>query len=191
MKTNTRISIVLASLLAAGAVNAAPITGSINIVSFSDPMFAFNTTTNTVTFGPANNAIVSATLGSSYAGLVFPGAPVHYNSFNYGALPGSVAVAPLWITTAGTLASFDLTTITSIGEPAGFLNLAGTGTAKLAGFTETRGDWTFTATNNRGEFSFTSINTPRVPDGGATLALLGVSVLGLGGMRRFLPSLKK
>ncbi len=191
MKTNTRISIVLASLLAAGAANAAPITGSIHIAAFGASV-AVNTVANTVTFAAGNNGQVNIAPTGSYAGLVLLGASVHYNSFNYGALPGPVAVAPLWITTAGTLASFDLSVITSITEGSGAVSLLGTGTAKLAGFTDTPGNWSFSATSaTGGEFNWSSTNTPRVPDGGATLALLGVSVLGLGGMRRFLPSLKK
>lgn len=197
MKTTAVIKILLGSLLVTGAANAAPITGSINIASFADNAFNVNYVTNTVTFGPGNasgtNAIVTNASGS-YSGLIgFPPVGVHYNSFVYSPFVGPIN--PLWVTTTGApTSSFSLTSITFIDEIVGSsLTLTGLGIAKVAGFDDTVGSWSFTATQNGTTFGWDSINSPapRVPDGGATLALLGVSVLGLGGMRRFLPSLKK
>lgn len=197
MKTIPGIRIILASLLLAGAASAAPITGHIGIVSFSDPAFAFNTVTNTVTFGGGANAIVSGVSGSYLALLpLLPVIPVHYNSFVYPAGPGPLVVTPLWATIAPGLASFNLGSISSVAEISGVsLTLTGVGMASLIGFDSTPGNWSFTATQNvsgtTAVFGWDSINSPRVPDGGATLALLGMSVLGLGGVRRFLPALKK
>ena len=194
MKTNPRISIILASLFAAGAASAAPITGSIKIASFNDSLFTFNTTTNQITFGggPAvQNSQVNDTPTGSYstAGVALS-ASVHYNSFNYGTVSGPLVVTPLWATLSGTAASFNLLSITSITEGSGGVVLTGNGTAILAGFDNTSANWTFSASSQGGVFNWSSTNS-RVPDGGATLALLGLSVLGLGGVRRFLPSLKK
>ncbi len=194
MKTTPGIRIILASLLLAGAASAIPIAGSISIVSFLDPAFSFDVVANTVTFGAGPNAIVSNRTGS-YAlaiPLLIPTVGVHYNSFTYSPLGGSIS--PIWATTAPNLglASFDLSSIGFIDENPGVsLTLRGDGLAKLAGFDDTRGTWSFTATQNGTTFGWDSINSTRVPDGGATLALLGMSVLGLGGVRRFLPSLKK
>ena len=197
MKTIPGIRIILASLLLAGAASAVPIAGSISIVSFSDSAFSFDLVANTVTFGGGPgvaNAIVSNRSGS-YAlaiPLLIPTVGVHYNSFTYSPLSGSIS--PIWATTAPNLglASFDLSSIGFIDENPGVsLTLRGDGLAKLAGFDDTRGTWSFTATQNGTTFGWDSINSTRVPDGGATLALLGMSVLGLGGVRRFLPSLKK
>ena len=194
MKTIPGIRIILASLLLAGAASAVPIAGSISIVSFLDPAFSFDLTANTVTFGVGANAIVSNRSGSYALAIpvLIPTVGVHYNSFTYSPLSGSIS--PIWATTAPNLglASFDLSSISFIDENPGVsLTLRGDGLAKLAGFDDTRGTWSFTATQNGTNFGWDSINSTRVPDGGATLALLGMSVLGLGGVRRFLPSLKK
>ena len=195
MKTVPGIRIILASLLLAGAASAAPIVGSISIVSFSDSAFSFDLATNTVTFGAGSNAIVSGRDGSYAVAipLLIPTVPVHYNSFVYPAVPGPLVIIPLWETTSVGLASFNLSSITFIDEiPNVSLTLRGNGLAKLNGFDNTAGSWSFTATSQGGTFGWDSINSStRVPDGGATLALLGMSVLGLGGVRRFLPALKK
>lgn len=190
------IKTILTSLLVAGAANAVPITGTINISSYFDPSFSFNTSdvgpgANSVTFGAGPNSSITGVSGS-YSGLlpVGPAPNVRYYNFTYAPFVGPIA--PLWQTTSGPAASFNLTSITGIDETIG-LGLTGTGIAFLQGYDPTPGSWTFTASANGGTFSFDSINSPerRVPDGGATLALLGVGVLGLGGMRRLLPSAKK
>ena len=179
MKTNV-IRLAFTSLLFAGAASAVPIVGSINIASFNDPLFSFNTAANTVTFGAAPNSVVTFRTGSYVAVPLL--ATIGYNSFTYSPF---LPVSPLWSTTTAGLASFNLTSITSIDEVVG-LGLVGTGTAFLSGFDPTPGTWTFTASQTGSTFSFDSINSSaRVPDGGATLALLGVSFLGLGGARRF------
>ncbi len=192
MKTTAGIKILLLSLLVAGAAHAVPITGTINIASFADNTFNVNYVSKTVTFGAGANAIVTNPTGS-YFGLL--GASVHYNSFVYSPFVGPIS--PLWFTMSGApSSSFNLTSITFINENVGnSLTLTGLGVASVAGFDPTVGTWSFTATQGKvgttAVFGWDSINTPRVPDGGATLALLGVSVLGLGGVRRFLPALKK
>ena len=190
MKIANVIRIALASLIAAGAAHAAPINGSISIAAFGGG-FSYNTATNTVTFAAGNNGFVNTATGS-YVPVI--GAFVHYNSFVYPAGPGALVITPLWATTTLGPASFNLSSITSVTELAdGSMSLLGNGTAFLAGtdVTGTPGRWSFSAnTSAPGVFNWASTNVSRVPDGGATLALLGLSVLGLGGVRRFLPSLK-
>ena len=83
--------------------------------------------------------------------------------------------------------SFDLTSSTRYYDSSGlgFLSACGYGWIKKAGFEATEGTWSF-STQNPGagaNFSF-SASTAAVPDGGATVALLGVSLLGLHGLRR-------
>ena len=190
MKTPALTKILLTSFLVVGAANALPVllpvTGSINIASTAPSSF----NASSVTFGAGNNSIVTSATGS-YTGLFL--ATVHYNSFTY--LPFSGPISPLRSTTSGSpTSSFNLTSISSRDYNPGFsLSLSGLGVAKVAGFDDTVGKWTFTASQDGTIFGFDSINSPapRVPDGGATLALLGVGILGLGGMRRLLPSLKK
>lgn len=98
--------------------------------------------------------------------------------------------------------SFDIgSSLVSRTTTNGFTSLSvmGTGMIKKSGFADTPGTFAFSTsgTNTRAILSFSSnsaasggnIAPPRpnqVPDGGATLALLGVSFLGLGGVSRFI-----
>ena len=83
--------------------------------------------------------------------------------------------------------SFDLTSSTRYYDPAGlgFLAASGYGWIKKAGFENTEGTWSFSTQNPGAGNLFTfSASGAAVPDGGATVALLGVSLLGLHGLRR-------
>jgi hypothetical protein len=72
------------------------------------------------------------------------------------------------------------------------LNLFGTGffLDSTNEYDKTFGTWNATfdrqGTGTNATFGFSSSSTTRVPDGGATVALLGMSFLGLGGVSRFL-----
>jgi hypothetical protein len=83
--------------------------------------------------------------------------------------------------------SFDLTTSTRYYDPAGqgFLQASGYGMISKEGFEDTVGTWQFSsqAPGDANLFTF-SASGAAVPDGGATVALLGVSLLGLHGLRR-------
>ena len=69
------------------------------------------------------------------------------------------------------------------------LFVTGTGTLTGNGFDATPGLWSFTSTQSNGqtseEFSFSSNTTavPSVPDGGATVALLGLAFVGIAAVR--------
>lgn len=83
--------------------------------------------------------------------------------------------------------SFDLTSSTSSYDSAGlgFLQASGYGKIKKAGYEDTNGIWSFSTQNPGDGSKFTfSASGATVPDGGATVALLGVSLLGLHGLRR-------
>jgi hypothetical protein len=93
---------------------------------------------------------------------------------------------PFW--TVGAF-SFDLTN-SMITQGPGFLEVKGTGMLHATGFSDTPGFWVFTATGfqdpqlgNNTLFSWSS-STNSVPDGGSTVALLGLSLLGLHSARR-------
>ncbi len=97
-------------------------------------------------------------------------------------------ISPFW--TAGSF-TFDLTASSKLpSSTPTFLDVSGFGTVSAAGFAPTAGTWTFTISSasgsaNNGNFSFQSSATSAgVPDGGATVALLGFSLLGLHGVRR-------
>jgi hypothetical protein len=83
--------------------------------------------------------------------------------------------------------SFDLTSSTRFYDSSGqgFLQASGYGWIKKAGFENTEGTWSFSTQKTGAGNVFTiSASGAAVPYGGATVALLGVSLLGLHGLRR-------
>ena len=111
----------------------------------------------------------------------------------------STATPGLWsVTFGGNTFSFDLASDTVFSpRSTQFLNVSGPGTIHGTGFLDTPGEWSFTSTNANGQdrtsFTFTTDTTANgVPDGGATVALLGLGLAGLEGLRRLLrPSPRK
>lgn len=117
----------------------------------------------------------------------------------------AVAMAAPWIFTPSTATpglwsvggfTFDLATSTVVSQSSTFLNITGTGTLSGNGFTPTAGTWSFTSSSTGGlqtTFGFTADTTGSTPDGGMTVALLGIAFVGLEGLRRKLRplSLKK
>jgi hypothetical protein len=108
------------------------------------------------------------------------------NPFTFSPFPVG-GVNPLWTVTVGlNTYSFSLSSPISISQPGdNTLELKGTGTLMATGFDNTPGTWIFTGNQGGGTFSYSSSNAARVPDGGASIALLGLSILGLGGVSRF------
>jgi hypothetical protein len=83
--------------------------------------------------------------------------------------------------------SFDLDTATIVTQNIHLLSITGTGTLNGAGFDPTPGTWAFSAQSSGGinQASFTfSADTTAAPDGGMTVALLGIAFVGLEGLRR-------
>jgi hypothetical protein len=180
-------ALAVAAGLLTSAANAATIQGEINIAAIGTANIDF--TANTVTFSPtypATNAIVGSSTGD-FAAL----APVltfgSYKNFTYD--PLSVA-NPIW--TFGGV-SFNLLSVTSITEdsvgPERSLVLFGSGVATAAGYDDTVGSWSFSADTTSSKFSWSS-TASTVPEGGATLALLGLGLVGLEGARRRLKAAK-
>ena len=92
---------------------------------------------------------------------------------------------PLW--TVGGF-TFDLTTSSIVFQTTSFggiLVVQGNGIITAAGFDPTAGTWSFTSNGPGadGQFSF-SAGTSAVPDGGATVMLLGLALAGVGALRR-------
>jgi hypothetical protein len=77
--------------------------------------------------------------------------------------------------------TFDLTSSSIQFQGGGFLSVSGTGSISGNGFDATVGTWRFSTQDDAadGEFSFSSASRA-VPDGGATVALLGLALAGLG-----------
>ena len=97
---------------------------------------------------------------------------------------------PLWSVGGFTfnLTSFNVPVRTDNPSPIpDSLGLSGTGVIQGGGFDATHGGWTWTGTmDGTSTFSFasTTIAGAGVPDGGATVLLLGVSLVGLASLRR-------
>jgi len=201
MKTRSYLKFsapLLVALALSTAANAAPsITGSIGFgpaplsgVTLQDGLG--NTTTSLAAakgvkaWGTTQVTTVGGSFATFVAGTNTPAfsAPWVFNP--------STPLPALW-TITGSLAggetfTFNLTSSSIVTQNASFLNVTGTGTMTGTGTTAyaaTAGTFNFTIPSpGAGEqFTWTSSSAP-VPDGGTTMALLGVSLLGLYGARR-------
>ena len=98
-----------------------------------------------------------------------------------------ITLGQLWTFTVGPdTYSFTLDSISVDLQNSQTLVLTGTGTASITGFDDTAGTWSITANSDGQSLSFSSgaAVSPRVPDGGTSIALLGLSLLGIAGIRR-------
>ena len=115
-------------------------------------------------------------------------------NFAYFVTPGDfVTFTPTWSFNSGPIAlfwqvdgfTFSLIASNIVFQGGGFLNVYGTGTITGNGFDPTFGTWNFTVQDDpsNGVFSFSGASEA-IPDGGATVALLGVALAGIEGIRR-------
>ena len=167
-----------------------PISGSI---SFSGTSTIDNTSFVTATrFTLFQDVTVGApsALSGDYVGT--SGASVTLVPFIWDPPTASTPLNPLWtFVSGGNTYSFDLSVLhKDFASPTGLL-LSGQGTAYLTGpgleKLPTAGYWNFSAqTLDLATFTFSSTTTvpSQVPDGGASVVLLGGSLLGLGLMRK-------
>jgi protein with PEP-CTERM/exosortase system signal len=83
--------------------------------------------------------------------------------------------------------TFDLLGSTVVTQNAQFLDIRGTGIISGNGFDPTASNWAWTIQNaggNRLFFSFSANNSTQVPDGGSTVALLGIGLGAIEFIRR-------
>lgn len=180
----TLAAIGFATLLLAGTSLAIPLSAGSSIdITANGSHVVINMQNNTVDFVddyplvPGNARVSNAT--GDLAGFVFQS--VMYNNFSYDPL---TVENPIWSLTTG-LASFDLLSINSIVESSAGLILTGSGVLHASGFDSTPGDWSFSANSTRTYFTFSNQTTANaVPDGGSTVLLLGVAIIGLGILSR-------
>jgi hypothetical protein len=191
------VGAVLVSIGFSAAVQAIPITGTINMggsatadngdLTLATQFLAFGSPTPvTVTAGTgAYSAVPTTTIAT-------------WTPFFWIPPTGSTPVIPLWTFTVGSVTySFDLTTlgVATSGSFLGstFLVLNGTGVASISGgtYNPTFGNWSLTAvTGGEATFAFSSSTAATgvgVPDGGTSVILLGIALSSLG----FLRSLSK
>jgi len=156
-----------------------------------------------------NTALGSATATTGYMSVTVGGIPT--GSFTgtfgdsvtwsvFGWNPSTAPVSPLWTyhdVGTGFNYSFNLGTVSVMTQTNFFLNLLGTGTLFITGpgspydAAGTSGAWSFTISNPTGTthdtFAFTFANSQTaVPDSGSALALLGIALAGIEGVRRAL-----
>ena len=114
-----------------------------------------------------------------------PFAVATFSDFTFSPLP--LGGAPVWTVKSGNF-SFDLTSVNVVRDlDKGFLSLYGLGvvSSTISGLDATPGDFRFTLNGRKEDTTFSwSSDSAAIPEGGAAIALLGLSLLGLEGARR-------
>jgi hypothetical protein len=143
----------------------------------------------------------TATMVTGWHGLGAGGLPQvasHDGSFNGVVTDGdAVTIAFPWSFNSGAVPNFwrvdgfvfNLTTSSITMQGGGSVTVNGTGTISGNNFDMTSGTWSFTTQNPsaHSRFSF-SAASGTVPDGGSAVALLGIALVGIEGLRRRLPA---
>ena len=164
--------------------SAIPIVGEI---SFSGSYTINNPNLSIATaFTSFTGVTVSAGPTGDYSGLA--GAAVTQTPFTFDPFPAG-GVVPLWTIPSQGGTSFDLLALNISFESPTALLLTGTGIAHKAGKDNTPGTWILSANTLGTTFSFSSTNSS-VPDGGTTVAFLGMGLVAVEGLRRKLGSAK-
>jgi hypothetical protein len=169
--------------LSTAPVDAIPITGEIH---FAGAFSAIDSVGGSASLGaatglaflnPAGVLFASGDFGTFVTPFVTPATFIP--SFQFNPLSPS-PVDPLW--SAGGF-SFSMSAVQITHQDNAQLNLLGTGWISGNGFDTTYGTWNFQG-GGSGYLTFRASSTPgqydvRVPDGGNTLMLLGVAILGV------------
>ena len=161
-----------------------------------------------------NAALGSATAATGFAGVTVGGVPtgsfagtfgdsVTWSAFGWN--PSTAPVNPLWTYSdvgTGFTYKFNLGSVSVSSQSNTFLNLLGTGTLFITGpgstfdAAGTSGTWSFTISNSNGlprptfAFTFANSQTAVAPDSGSAVALLGIALAGIEGVRRALRARK-
>ena len=165
--------------------SAIPINGTI---TFDSPTNGSVTTTAGVTTVAFPSMVInSTTLDYTTAGAT--GTPASFTNFSFSgpALSPTLIGAPINLWSVGGF-SFQLTGLTGAIIGDGAYIISGVGIAYGPGsFTATAGTFTLSGTGANPSFTFLASTTATgvaVPDGGMTVALLGMTLAGIEGMRR-------
>ena len=129
--------------------------------------------TSTGTFYPLSQAIDNLHVTIPVAWSGFTWSPVN--------LP-----TPLWdFAYAGVNYSFTLNTIAVVHHDITSIDLTGNGVLSVTGYAPTPGHWLFSSIANAGGYVFKFDSATQViPDGGVTMSLLGMALLGVEHLRR-------
>jgi hypothetical protein len=177
---------IAAAILSITAVQAVPITGGVDFLGISSTSASGGVTT----FSPADPWI---DLGGTGAYSHTSGALVIFNPVSYTGTGAGATLAepvdPLWtFSVLGVTYSFDLTSLLSADITANSIDLSGIGTAYISGYDPTAATWSLqgSGANERFQIDFSATSMSpgtgggssgsSVPDGGATVAMLGIAL---------------
>jgi hypothetical protein len=194
------VAFTIVALVASPQARAAQITGTIGFTSaphLTGGHVAQGGGTTTVTF---NNPLHVDFGTDDY--FTTPGSAVNFNPISWTGSGGSAVLtssnSPEWSFNIGLITySFDLTQLTSAsfgpGNP-NALSLSGEGLAKITGFENTFATFSLQGTGKGLTFTIIQASNtavPSVPDTGSALALLGLGLVVLEGLRRKLASAER
>lgn len=182
MKLTSKISALALAVALTSVAKAAFISGTIGFTGSAvlngGPTFVGTTQ---VTSWSATAAAAPITGSFAASGIVAGNAVTFASPWVFAA-----ATPSLWAINGFTFDIAPSVTTTGVVGSTTFLAVSGTGIVKKAGFQDTPGTFSFSTQTPgvAGQFTFSASGTA-VPDGGATVALLGCALLGLQGVRRF------
>lgn len=155
--------------------SAVEITGGISFAGGYTPDDSDLTLATRVTFGPT---VVLDSNGDFTLPIFTPVAMADYLEWepSFTVSPSN----PLW--SVGDF-SFDLTSLAVTAESSTSITLNGLGVVKHADFDDTDGNWVATFNTSGNTFSW-SASSSSVPDGGTSITLLGMALIGTGLLRR-------
>lgn len=186
MKTFKTLGFTLALAGLVTAARATPINGDIWFTS--DANATLNNTPSLATQIIAWGAVtVSSGATGSYSavsgGQAVTMTPALPWTFGAVGTTGTNIVTNLWSFTIGsTTYAFDLLTLTTNGMAGSARVLEGFGTAKITGLDNTAGFFSMSTSGTGAKVSFSAYTS--VPDGGSTIALLGLAMVGIAALRR-------
>jgi VPDSG-CTERM motif len=201
------VSAVVASFVAAfnvGTAEAVPITGEFSKTGIFEPFLCTAGVCVQSTLGAANAVDVTTMTGTPSPGVTGPitagsatgdfltvldlnGDIGQMRDFSFaGTGSASFPLAPIATFEVFPNVTFALASLSIVTQSTLVLVLTGTGTFTAPGFDPTLGTFVFTGQTAGGSsFSFSASQAAAgVPDGGATLGLLGIGMLGLRYFRR-------
>lgn len=184
----TFLALLAAGFLSCQQIEATRISGSIEFVGSATASGPSGGSPDTIQFLNPWHTLIGI---GSYATVPSATATM-FNNFTFIG-DGSAAMLlapdmPIWtFTIGGTTYSFDLLALTNGHVDQGSMSFSGTGIAHITGFDDIPASFALQGAGTNFEFTLSSstTSTNSTPDGGTTLALLGLGLSAVGIVRRF------